>query len=325
MEQKKLNWGILGTGWIAHEMGEALNEVNGEIYAVCATTLENAQKYAEKFQVTKAYGSADEMIADPNVDIVYIATPHNLHYQFLLQAVKAGKHVFCEKSITVNSRQLEECVAIAKEKGLVICDGMTLLHMPLYKKLKEMISEGAIGDVKMVQVNFGSCKEYDVTNRFFSKELAGGALLDIGVYATSFARFFMKSKPNVVLTTANYFETGVDETSGILLKNPDGEMAVMALTMRAKQPKRGVVAGEKGFIEIYDYPRAAKATITYTETGKIEVIEEGDSTKALQYEVADMQNYVWNNGGEENLAIVRDVMETLTSIRNQWGMVYPFE
>ena len=275
--------------------------------------------------MTKAYGSADEMIADPNVDIVYIATPHNLHYQFLLQAVKAGKHVFCEKSITVNSRQLEECVAIAKEKGLVICDGMTLLHMPLYKKLKEMISEGAIGDVKMVQVNFGSCKEYDVTNRFFSKELAGGALLDIGVYATSFARFFMKSKPNVVLTTANYFETGVDETSGILLKNPEGEMAVMALTMRAKQPKRGVVAGEKGFIEIYDYPRAAKATITYTETGKTEVIEEGDSTKALQYEVADMQNYVWNNGGEENLAIVRDVMETLTSIRNQWGMVYPFE
>lgn len=325
MEQKKLNWGILGTGWIAHEIGEALNEVNGEIYAVCATTLENAQKYAEEFQVTKAYGSADEMIADPNVDIVYIATPHNLHYQFLLQAVKAGKHVFCEKSITVNSRQVEECVAIAKEKGLVICDGMTLLHMPLYKKLKEMISEGAIGDVKMVQVNFGSCKEYDVTNRFFSKELAGGALLDIGVYATSFARFFMKSKPNVVLTTANYFETGVDETSGILLKNPDGEMAVMALTMRAKQPKRGVVAGEKGFIEIYDYPRAAKATITYTETGKTEVIEEGDSTKALQYEVADMQNYVWNNGGEENLAIVRDVMETLTSIRNQWGMVYPFE
>ena len=325
MEQRKLNWGILGTGWIAHEMGEALNEVNGEIYAVCATTLENAQKYAEEFQVTKAYGSADEMIDDPNVDIVYIATPHNLHYQFLLQAVKAGKHVFCEKSITVNSRQLEECVAIAKEKGLVICDGMTLLHMPLYKKLKEMISEGAIGDVKMVQVNFGSCKEYDVTNRFFSKELAGGALLDIGVYATSFARFFMKSKPNAVLTTANYFETGVDETSGILLENPDGEMAVMALTMRAKQPKRGVVAGEKGFIEIYDYPRAAKATITYTETGKTEVIEEGDSTKALQYEVADMQNYVWNNGGEENLAIVRDVMETLTSIRNQWGMVYPFE
>ena len=110
---RKLNWGILGTGWIAHEMGEALNAVNGEIYAVCDVNLESAKKYAEEFGVKKAYGSADEMIADENVDIVYIATPHNLHYQFMLKSVQAGKHVFCEKSITVNSRQLEECVAVA--------------------------------------------------------------------------------------------------------------------------------------------------------------------------------------------------------------------
>lgn len=322
---KNLNWGILGTGWIAHEMGEALNAVNGEIYAVCDVNLENAQKYADEFGVKKAYGNADEMIADENIDIIYIATPHNLHYQFLLKSVKAGKHVFCEKSITVNSRQLEECVAIAKEKDLVICDGMTLLHMPLYKKLKKLIQTGDIGDVKMIQVNFGSCKEYDVKNRFFSKDLAGGALLDIGVYATTFARYFMKSKPNVVLTTANYFETGVDETSGIILKNPDGQMAVMALTMRAKQPKRGVIAGEKGFIEICEYPRAAKATITYTEDGHTEVIEAGKTEEALQYEVRDMQDYVLNGTGEENLQIVRDVMETLTAVRNQWGMVYPFE
>lgn len=325
MKMKNLNWGILGTGWIAHEMGEALNAVNGEIYAVCDVSLENAQKYADEFGVTKAYGNADEMIADENIDIIYIATPHNLHYQFLLKSVNAGKHVFCEKSITVNSRQLEECVAIAKEKGLVICDGMTLLHMPLYKKLKEMIDADAIGDIKMIQVNFGSCKEYDIKNRFFSKDLAGGALLDIGVYATTFARYFMKSKPNVVLTTANYFETGVDETSGIILKNPDGQMAVMALTMRAKQPKRGVIAGEKGFIEICEYPRAAKATITYTQTGHTETIEAGKTEEALQYEVRDMQDYVRNHTGQENLQIIRDVMETLTAVRNQWGMVYPFE
>ena len=120
---KKLNWGILGTGWIAHEMGEALNAVNGEIYAVCDVNLESAQKYAEEFGVQKAYGSADEMIADENVDIVYIATPHNLHYQFMLKSVQAGKHGFCEKSITVKRRAREECVAGAEGKGLVIRDG----------------------------------------------------------------------------------------------------------------------------------------------------------------------------------------------------------
>ena len=220
---------------------------------------------------------------------------------------------------------MEECAAIAEEKGLVICDGTTLFHMPLYKKLSRMIEEGVIGSVKMVQVNFGSCKEYDRNNRFFSKELAGGALLDIGVYAVSFARYFMKSKPNTVLTTADYFETGVDESSGILLKNPDGELAVMALTMRAKQPKRGVIAGEKGYIEIDNYPRAEKAVITYTQDGRTEVIEEGKSELALQYEVQDMQDYIRARSGADNFQMVRDVMETLTSVRSQWGMTYPFE
>lgn len=322
---KKLNWGILGTGWIATEMGDALNRVNGEIYAVCDVTLEAAQKFADKYHVQKAYGSADEMIDDENVDIVYIATPHNLHHRFLVQSLKAGKHVFCEKAITVNDKQLEEAVSIAKEKNLVICDGVTLFHMPLFKKLKEIVDSGVIGEVKMVQVNFGSCKEYDVTNRFFSKELAGGALLDIGVYATSFARYFMKSKPNTVLTTANYFETGVDETSGIILRNPEGQMAVMALTMRAKQPKRGVVAGELGYIEVNNYPRGDKATITYTNDGHVETIELGETEKALDYEVKDMQDYVLNQGGKENLQYIRDVMATLTEIRRQWGMTYPFE
>lgn len=322
---KKLNWGILGTGWIATEMGNALNRVNGEIYAVCDVTLEAAQKFADKYHVQKAYGNADEVINDENVDIVYIATPHNLHHRFLVQSLKAGKHVFCEKAITVNDKQLEEAVSIAKEKNLVICDGVTLFHMPLFKKLKEIVDSGVIGEVKMVQVNFGSCKEYDVTNRFFSKELAGGALLDIGVYATSFARYFMKSKPNTVLTTANYFETGVDETSGIILRNPEGQMAVMALTMRAKQPKRGVVAGELGYIEVNNYPRGDKATITYTNDGHVETIELGETEKALDYEVKDMQDYVLNQGGKENLQYIRDVMATLTEIRRQWGMTYPFE
>ena len=321
----KYNWGIVGTGWIAHEMGEALKNVNGEIHAVCDVNLAGAQKYAAEYAVKHAYGSFEELLADSLVDIVYIATPHNFHYEMMKKALEKNKHVFCEKAITVNDRQLEECVAIAKEKNLIISDGVTLLHMPLYKKLKEIIGSGKLGRVKMVQVNFGSCKEYDVTNRFFSKELAGGALLDIGVYATSFARFFMSSKANVVLTTANFFETGVDESSGIILKNSDDEMAVMALTMRAKQPKRGVVSCEEGYIEVNEYPRAASATITYTSDGHQEVVEAGESKKALEYEIKDMEDYISNQSGEENLQYIRDVMSTLTSVRNQWGMVYPFE
>ncbi len=329
---EKFNWGILGSGWIAHEMGEALKTANGEIYAVSSANPEHAKKYAGELGVRHLYRTTGELLADPKIDIVYIATPHNLHYEMILQALQAGKHVFCEKAITVNSRQLKECVQLANKKGLALCDGVTLFHMPLYKKLKEIIGSGSIGRVKMVQVNFGSCKEYDVNNRFFSKELAGGALLDIGVYAVSFARYFMSQKPDTVLTTANYFETGVDETSGILLKNPDGEMAVIALTMRAKQPKRGVIAGEKGYIEVENYPRADRAKIVYTEDGRVETVTAGDTKDALQYEAEDMQAYVAGMKGKEpdgsyetNLNYICDVMDTLSAIRNQWGMVYPFE
>lgn len=264
-------------------------------------------------------------MADPEVDVVYIGTPHNYHYETLMRAVGAGKHVFCEKAITVNARQLEEVAALGLERGVVVMEGMTIYHMPLYQKLREMVDSGAIGRVKMIQVNFGSCKEYDVKNRFFDKALAGGALLDIGIYAMAFARFFMETRPNVILTTPQYFETGVDEQSGIILKNDRGQMAVTALTLRAKQPKRGVVAGEYGYIEVDNYPRAQRAVITYTADGRREVIEAGKTGDALCYEVRHMQEAIESRAGIAPLALSRDVMAILTAVRGQWGMQYPFE
>lgn len=285
------NWGIIGTGWIAHEMGEALNRMNHGIYGVVSGRYENALSYQKEFDVKHIYHTIDEMLEDSNIDIVYIATPHNLHYEEMMKALDAGKHVFVEKSITVNDQQLEEAVSL--------------------------------GPVKMIQVNFGSCKEYDINNRFFSKELAGGALLDIGVYAVSFARHFMSESPTQVLSTVNLFETGVDETSGIILNNSK-EMAVISLTMRAKQPKRGLIACENGYIEIYNYPRGDQAVITYTADGHTETIEDGDTKDALIYEIKDMEAYVTKKYSK-TLEYTSDVMKILTKIRKQWGMIYPFE
>lgn len=213
------NWGIIGTGWIAHEMGEALNRMNHGIYGVVSGRYENAVSYQKEFDVKHVYHTIEEMLEDSHIDIVYIATPHNLHYKEMMKALEAGKHVFVEKSITVNDNQLNEAISLAERKGLVIMDGVTLFHMPVFKKVKEIVESGSLGPVKMIQVNFGSCKEYDINNRFFSKELAGGALLDIGVYAVSFARYFMSESPKQILSTVNLFETGVDETSGIILNN----------------------------------------------------------------------------------------------------------
>ena len=265
------------------------------------------------------------MLEDKNIDVIYIATPHSQHYGNMKKAIAAGKHILCEKAITVNDHQLEEIVSLAEEKNLTVREAMTISHMPLFKELKNRIDKGAIGTVKMVQVNFGSNKGYDSTNRFFALEAAGGALLDIGGYATTFARTFMDEAPNTILTTVQYLETGVDEQSGIILKNESDQMAVICLTIRAKQPKRGVVTGDKGYIEVYEYPRASKATITNTETGVTETIEAGRTEDALVYEVEAMEGTVSGTFSDNNLEISRDVMKILSSVRTQWGMKYPFE
>lgn len=318
-------WGIVGSGWIAHDMADALDQEKIGVYGISSGHYESALKFAKEYQIEHVYSSYQEMFKDENIDIVYIATPHNTHYEIMKNALLSGKHVFCEKAITLNSKQLNECVQIAKEKSLVIMDGVTLFHMPLFKMLKDRIQSKELGPVKMIQVNFGSFKEYDVKNRFFNPNLAGGALLDIGVYAISFVRYFMQSSPNEILTTMFPFETGVDETSGVLLKNADQEMATVSLTMRAKQPKRGLIACENGYIEIYNFPRANQATITYTKDGHVENVTCGKSELALNYEILDMEEYVSCLNHENNLQYIQDVMDVLTKVRLQWGMVYPNE
>ena len=312
------NWGIVGSGWIAHDMVNALIQEGVGIYGVASGHYSSAIKFSEEFSIEHVYENYQSMFEDENIDIVYIATPHNSHYEIMKNALLHNKHVFCEKAITLNSTELDECVKIAKERHLVISDGVTLFHMPLFKELKKLISSNSLGPVKMVQVNFGSFKEHDVNNRFFNPNLAGGALLDIGVYAVSFARWFMASKPNTVLTTMTPFETGVDESSGILLQNKEMEIATISLTMRAKQPKRGLVACENGYIEIYNFPRADKATITYTSDGHTQEITCGESGLALNYEIRDMEEYVSNLNGQTNLQCIQDVMDVLTSVQESW-------
>lgn len=322
---KELNWGIYGCGSIAGEMAEALEKYGKKAYAVCGRTKSKAETFALSHKIRKIYDTYEELLADQDIDVIYIATPHSVHYENIKQALEANKHVLCEKAITVNDHQLEEVMALAEKKNLILREAMTISHMPLFKKLKERIKEGAIGDVKMVQVNFGSNKGKDYTNRFYAMEAAGGALLDIGGYATTFARTFLDEMPNVILTTSKSAKTGVDEQSGIILKNSLEQMVVMCLTIQAKQPKRGVVTGDEGYIEVYEYPRAMKGTITNTATGEVETVEAGKTEDALLYEVEALEGCVTGTYSDDAMEISMDVMKILSSVRNQWGMKYPFE
>ena len=351
----KLNWAVLGTGVIANEMATALQNKGQKIYAVGNRTYEKGVAFAEKYGIKTVYPDMNDVFRDPEVDAVYLTTPHNTHYEFAKKALESGKHVYIEKAITLNSRELEDLCALAEEKGLLIAEAMTIWHMPLYKELWEIVESGELGNVRLITMNFGSFKEYDMKNRFFNMDLAGGDLLDIGVYAISLVRSFMSSCPDQVLSQWQPSPTGSDEMDTILLRNPDGQMATVALSMHAKQPKRAMISCEKGYIEIMEYPRGERAVIVDAETGATRTVESGETKNALQYELEDFEKAVLLLKASEQvveesndpdlgevpaevrmgalqkayeqmkLPLTRDVMDIMTALRKEWGMKYPNE
>lgn len=320
-----IKWAVLGTGVIANEMAVALKKIGRNIYAVGNRTYSKAVDFAKKYGIEKVYDDFNDMFTDSDVDVIYITTPHNTHIEFMKKAIRNGKHILVEKSITLNSHELNEAMELAALHNVVIGEAMTIYHMPVYKKLKQILDSGKLGKVNLITMNFGSYKEYNMNNRFFNRNLAGGAMLDIGVYALSFIRYFMTEKPDKLLSQLKKAPTGVDEQAGLLLMNNDGQMATVMLSLHSKQPKRGMISCEKGYIEVMEYPRAFEALITYTESGEKEWVKEGDTKDALIYELLDMEKAI--NGDKKCMLLdyTKDVMDMMTEFRNSWNFKYPEE
>lgn len=323
----ELRWAVIGCGVIANQMAQSLALAGRSVYGIANRTKAKAEAFAQEYGVHRVYDSVEELYADPAVDAIYITTPHNTHIQYLRGALAAGKHVLCEKAITLNSEELEEARAIADEHRVVLMDATTVLHMPLYVELMRRAEAGEFGKLRLAQVNFGSFHDYgDVQNRFWNRSLAGGAMLDIGVYALSVARLFMASQPTEVASLANLFETGVDEESGFITRNAEGQLGVFSLTMHAKQPKRADLCFDDCYIEIMSYPRADRATITWTADGRREEVAAGTEAYALCYEIADLEQAVAGDASKRALInTASDVMEIMTRLRHDWGVVYPEE
>ncbi|WP_417086326.1 Gfo/Idh/MocA family protein [Lancefieldella rimae] len=322
----QLRWGVIGCGVIANQMAEALAAEGRHIDGVANRTHEKAVAFADKHGVARVYDTIDDLIAAPDIDVLYLTTPHNTHITYLRKALAAGKHVLCEKSITLNSAELAEARVLASAHGVQLMDACTILHMPLYKELQRRIDAGDFGRVNLIQENFGSYKEYDMKNRFFNPELAGGALLDIGVYSLTLARLFLKSQPHEALSMMNPAPTGTDETEGILLRNAEGQMVVLSLTMHSKQPKRAMISADKAYLEIMEYPRADRTSIVWTETGVREELQVGNTAQALSYVLADMERAVAEDEyARAQLGTSADVMELMTNLRADWNFKYPEE
>lgn len=325
-EAPQLKWAVIGCGVIANQMAESFALAGRKIYAVQNRTRAKADAFAQKWGVEKVFETPEDLYADSEVDAIYITTPHNTHITYLRGALAAGKHVLCEKSITLNSSELTEALKLADEHHVQLIDACTILHMPLYREIIRRAMADEFGQMNLAQVNFGSYKEFDPESRFYNPNLAGGAMLDIGVYALSLIRLFMVSQPEDVVSIANACVTGVDISSGIVMRNAEMQMGVASLSLHSKQPKRAMLSFEKCFIEIMEYPRADVATITWTEDGRREEIHAGNMAYALCYEIADLERAVAGDEIEQNMiAYSADVMELMTKLRYQWGIRYPEE
>ena len=323
-QQVPIRWAIIGVGVVAREMAEAMKSLGRVPAAVGNRTQEKAVEFAKTYGIPKVYLDLEDAFRDPDIDALYLTTPHSTHHELLLKALEGGKHVLCEKSITLGSHQLEEVMNVAQEKGLVLGEAMTLYHMPLYKTLKRRLEAGDFGRINLIQCSFGSFKDYDMNNRFFRLEDGGGALLDIGVYALSLVRWFMESNPDRMESLVKFAPSGADEMSGILLMNPEGQLGVLSLSLHSKQPKRAVISGELAYVEILEYPRATQARIVWTNDGRVEELIEEEGS-ALVYELLDMEKAIGGDGSLMHLDLTRDVLLTMTELRRGWGLRYPHE
>jgi predicted dehydrogenase len=245
-----LRWGIIGTGLISRTFAADLELTDsGTVVAVGSRRQETAEEFGERFGVPNRYASYEALVADPEVDAVYVGTPHPMHHPDALLALRAGKPVLVEKPFTMNAAEAEELVATARAEGLFLMEAMWTRFLPGIVEIRRLLSEGALGEIATVSADHGQWFAEDRDFRLFAPELGGGALLDLGIYPVSFASMVLGT-PDRVVALADPAFTGVDATTSILLGHPGGAHAVLNCTLRAKSPTRAAIVGTDARIEI---------------------------------------------------------------------------
>lgn len=320
---RKIKWGIMGTSNIAHHFASQFEDDQAEIEGVASRTLQKAYEFSTRYNVKKAYGTYEELAFDPEIDILYIATPNQSHYKNMLMALKADKHVLCEKPITLNKQQLDAVLTLAKNKNLFVAEAMTIYHMPLYKTLKKNIETGKYGKLQKIQTQLGITLEKDPKNRYDNPELGGGALFDIGVYALSFIRYFLSSQPDERQTSVSMSDTKVDEKRTFLFRNAQDQIASASLSFQTEMPICATLVCENASITVSDFPRASQAVITYAD-GTTEELRSGDSSKALTYEINALTQTLLSDKDLTSLIFTKEVNELIDWAAREWNMSWVF-
>lgn len=326
MTRHVTRWGILGTGNIARQFARGLQTMpDAELVAVGSRRQETARAFAESFGARRAHGSYEALAADPEIEAVYVATPHTLHADNSLLCLEAGKAVLCEKPFALNALEAQRVIDAARAKKLFLMEAMWTRFFPLMTQLRELIQAGRIGEVRLLQADFGFRGEANPEHRLYNPALGGGALLDVGVYPVSLASFILGT-PSVVSSQAHLGDTGVDEQNAIILKHEKGAFALLASAIRTSTPQEARIMGTAGSVRLPAPWWQPTRMIVTDAAGEEETFASPLPHNGYPYEAAEVMRCL--RAGElespvmpldETLAIMR----TLDSCRAQWGLEYP--
>ncbi len=279
-----MNIGILGPGGIAHKMAETIQGMEGvHLYGVASRSLEKAQAFQQKFQGERAYGSYEEMVADPAVDLVYVATPHSHHYPHARLCLEHGKHVLCEKAFTFRYEEAQKLVALSQEKQLFLGEAIWTRYLPSRSMIQEVIASGKIGEAQSLTANMGYALQQ--VPRLWDKALAGGAMLDLSVYAINFARMVFSG--DIVDSAVSGFMTkeGVDAMDTISLTFQGGEIASLHTSALGIMSNRGTIFGTKGYLEVTNINNPEKLEIFDGNRTLVETIYPPAQLTGFEYQV----------------------------------------
>ncbi|MCK5136460.1 MAG: Gfo/Idh/MocA family oxidoreductase [Bacteroidales bacterium] len=323
---EKIKWGILSTGQISGKFAEALELLpEAEICAVASRNAGTAKKFAEKHGILKAYGSYLALADDPEVDVVYIGTPHSFHLENSVMCMRAGKSVLCEKALTINAREAEEMIRVAREENVFLMEAMVTRHVLLVKKVLGWIRDGEIGEVRMVKASF--CKRADFTpsQRHLNPGLGGGSLLDLGVYGISFASMVLNKPPESVVGFGHIGSLGSDEQGAALLKYDRGEIAELSFALRTDAVNDAYVFGTEGYIKINEIFSIPTKATRYRDDKAVAVLEDTSTGNGLMQEAEEVMRCLKEGLKESPFMPLEEslqIMRIMDKIRAPWELTY---
>jgi predicted dehydrogenase len=289
---KKVRWGIVSTGRITHQFVQDFQHVpNGEVVAVASRSQESADTFAAQYDIPRAYAAYQRLLQDPDVDAVYVATPHTVHYQNTLDAIRARKHVLCEKPFTVSVRESRNLFRMAEQSSVFVMEAMWTYFLPAIQKAQEWVSQGRIGKLRQLKADFGyPLLPYDPGRREYNAALGGGCLLEMGIYPVALARLFIQHDPVAIQVVAHKAPNGVEDDVAMLLDygdSADGAVATLATSFRSKLQNWAYIIGEEGYIAIPDFWQARECSL-YHLNSCIDHFDDGRTSLGFNYETVSV-------------------------------------